>query len=91
MAASAMAHGSRYFSREELSVQVTKDNWRQRGGRFAIVDELPPVRFLSREEFALMKELNPNLIEMKAGDIVYLTELPKGQMPRLPVPKTGER
>ena len=58
-------------------MQSTKNDWRQGGGRFAVVDELAPVRFLSREEFALMKELNPNLIEMKAGDIVYLTEPPK--------------
>ncbi|MHB8066435.1 MAG: hypothetical protein ACYDIC_00895 [Desulfobaccales bacterium] len=53
------------------------NNPRQQAGRFAIVDELAPVRFLSREEFELLKQLNPNLMEMKAGDIVYLTEIPQ--------------
>lgn len=77
MAARAMANGSRYISREDLSVPATKNNWQPGGRRFAIVDDFAPIRFLSREEFALMKELNPNLIEMKAGDIVYLTEIPK--------------
>jgi hypothetical protein len=59
-----------------MPVHAFKNNWRQRGGRFAIVDELAPVRFLSREEFESMKKLNPNLIAMKAGDILYLTEPP---------------
>ena len=45
-----------------------KYSCREPGGRFAIVDELAPVRFLSREEFESMKQLNPRLIEMKAGD-----------------------
>ncbi len=58
-------------------MQANKNNWRQHGGRFAMVDELAPVRFLSREEFDLLKKRNPNLIEMKAGDILYLTEPPK--------------
>lgn len=53
-----------------------KNNCREADGRFAIVDELAPVRFLSREEFESMKKLNPQLLEMKAGDIVYLTEPP---------------
>jgi hypothetical protein len=44
--------------------------------RFAIVDEMAPVRFLSRDEFELLKELNPRLIEMRCGDIHYLTEPP---------------
>ena len=58
-----------------------KKNWREPDGRFAIVDELAPVRFLSREEFASMKKLNPQLLEMKAGDIIYLTEPPtKGEV-----------
>ena len=47
-----------------------------RGRRFAVVDEQAPVRFLSSEEFEALKKLNPKLIEMKAGDIVYLTEPP---------------
>lgn len=51
-------------------------NFLRSGERFAIVDELAPVRFLSREEFESLKKLNPRLIEMKAGDIVYLTEPP---------------
>lgn len=72
-----------------MPVPAIKNNWRQQGWRFAIVDESAPVRFLSREDFEMMKMLNPNLIEMKAGDIVYLTELPKGKMLGLPVPKTG--
>lgn len=46
------------------------------GERFAIVDDLAPVRFLSRAEFDLLKQGNPRLIAMKAGDIVYLTEPP---------------
>ena len=44
--------------------------------RFAFVDEAAPVRFLSREEFDSLKKLNPRLIEMRAGDIHYLTEAP---------------
>jgi hypothetical protein len=31
---------------------------------------------LSREEFESLKKLNPNLIEMRASDIHYLTEPP---------------
>jgi hypothetical protein len=58
-------------------VQATKNNWGQPGERFAVVDELVPVRFLSREEFVSMKKRNPNFIEMKAGDILYLTAPPK--------------
>lgn len=77
MASRAMANNSRCISKEELPVQATKKNWGQQGGRFAIVDELAPVRFLSREEFESLKKLNPNFIEMKAGDILYLTERPK--------------
>jgi len=58
-------------------MQAIKGNCLKSGERFAIVDDLTPVRFLSREEFDSMKNLNPRLIEMKAGDIVYLTEPPK--------------
>ena len=57
-------------------MQPIKENCPQGGERFAIVDELAPVRFLSRAEFDLLKQGNPRLIEMKAGDIVYLTEPP---------------
>lgn len=59
-----------------MPVQAFKNNWGYPGGRFAIVDELASVRFLSREEFESIKKLNPNLIEMKAGDILYLTAPP---------------
>jgi hypothetical protein len=48
----------------------------QAGERFAIVDDLAPVRFLSREEFEALKKHNPRLIEMRAGDLHYLTEPP---------------
>lgn len=65
-------------------MQAMKNNWLQQGGRFAIVDELAPVRFLSREKYELMKKLNPNLIEMKAGDILYLTEPPSKREVRPP-------
>ena len=64
------------MSKKELCMQATKENCPQGSERFAIVDEHVPVRFLSREEFELMKKLNPKLIEMKACDLVYLTEPP---------------
>jgi len=57
-------------------MEANNKNFLEREGRFAIVDEQAPVRFLSREEFESLKKLNPRLIEMKAGDIVYLTEPP---------------
>ncbi len=57
-------------------MQTTKESCPQGGERFAIVDELAPVRFLSREEFELLKKRNPKLIQMKAGGLVYLTEPP---------------
>lgn len=57
-------------------MQTTKEICRQGSKRFAIVDELTPVRFLSRDEFELLKKLNPKLIQMKAGGLVYLTEPP---------------
>lgn len=55
---------------------ATNENCLPRGERFAIVDDQAPVRFLSREEFDSLKQRNPRLIEMRAGDIVYLTETP---------------
>lgn len=57
-------------------MQLAKRNCFQGGARFAMVDKLVPVRFLSREEFESLKELNPRLIEMRCGDIHYLTEPP---------------
>ena len=59
-----------------LLVLATKENCLPRGERFAIVDDQAPVRFLSREEFEMLKKRNPRLIEMRVGDIVYLTETP---------------
>jgi len=57
-------------------LQLAKGSCFQGCERFALVDELAPVRFLSREEFEVLKQLNPRLIEMRAGDIHYLTEPP---------------
>jgi len=57
-------------------LQPTKGTCFQEGERFAIVEELAPIRFLSREEFESLKEINPRLIEMRASDIHYLTEPP---------------
>jgi hypothetical protein len=62
-----------------LKVEEPKENCLEREGRFAIVDDLAPVRFLSRAEFDLLKQGNPRLIAMRAGDIVYLTEPPNKQ------------
>ena len=56
---------------------ATKKICLPRGERFAIVDDQAPVRFLSREEFESLKKLNPGLIEMRAVDIIYLTETPQ--------------
>ena len=55
---------------------VTKENCRRQSERFAIVDELAPVRFLSRDEFEALKRRNPGLMQMQAGGLVYLTEPP---------------
>jgi hypothetical protein len=57
-------------------LQPTKVTCFQQDQRFAIVDEFVPVRFLSREEFESLKRRNPRLVEMRAGDIHYLTEPP---------------
>jgi hypothetical protein len=62
--------------RRNCALPLTKPNCFQQSPRFAIVDESAPVRFLSREEFESLKELNPRLIEMRAGDLRYLTEPP---------------
>jgi hypothetical protein len=58
-------------------LQVSKGTGFQQCGRFAIVDHLAPLRFLSRAEFESLKQCNPRLIEMRVGDILYLTEPPK--------------
>jgi hypothetical protein len=57
-------------------MQTNIDNCLFEGKRFAIVDDRAPIRYLSREEFESMQRLNPRLMAMKAGDLVYLTELP---------------
>ncbi len=57
-------------------MEETKENNLARGERFAIVDEHAKVNLLSREEFESMKKRNPRLIEMRACDIIYLTEPP---------------
>ena len=70
-------------TRGVCSVERNKEQCCYQGKRFAIVDNDPPIRFLSREEFEAIKKFNGNLIEMQAGDIVYLTELPSGKIPPL--------
>jgi hypothetical protein len=57
-------------------LQLAKGICFQGAARFAIVDEVAPIRFVSREEFELLKEFSPGLIEMRCGDIHYLTEPP---------------
>ena len=43
---------------------------------------------MSREEFELMKKLNPKLTEMKAYGIVYLKEAPEmKKLPPMATPK----
>jgi hypothetical protein len=55
----------------------------------AFVDQHGGVRYLSREEFDLLK-LNPKFVEMKACGMVYLTEVPEmKKRPRLAGPQTG--
>lgn len=67
---------SGFASKNNYALQLTKGAGWRGGERFAVVDELAPVRFLSREEFEALKKFNPKLIEMRAGDIHYLTEPP---------------
>ena len=57
-------------------MEETKEPHLPRGERFAIVDEHAKVNLLSREEFESMKKLNPRLMEMRACNLVYLTEPP---------------
>jgi hypothetical protein len=65
-----------FLPRRNYALQPTKETYFQGCERFAIVDELAPIRFLSLEEFKSLKNINPRLIEMRAGDIHYLTEPP---------------
>lgn len=57
-------------------MEKSRESRRNQGQRFAIVDKDALIRFLSREEFDLIKKFNANFMEMRAGDFVYLTELP---------------
>jgi hypothetical protein len=61
---------------EGVDVQENKGTGLELSERFAIVDHTAPINYISREEFELLKKDNPRLIEMRAGDIVYLTEPP---------------
>jgi hypothetical protein len=55
----------------------------------AFVDQHGGVRYLSREEFDLLK-LNPKFVEMKACGMVYLTEVPEiKELPRPAGPQAG--
>jgi len=77
----AWGHKLIRISGEKLPVEKTQENCLPKGERFAIVDEQALLRFLSREEFELLKTLNLKLIEMKACHIVYLTEILKRKTP----------
>ncbi|MFZ5453080.1 MAG: hypothetical protein ACOZF2_14580 [Thermodesulfobacteriota bacterium] len=68
-------------------VEKTEEQCRYQEKRYAIVDNEAPIRFLSREEVESIKKFNPTFIEMKAGDIVYLTEPPSGPIPPLAAPR----
>ncbi|OGR08406.1 MAG: hypothetical protein A3K23_06975 [Desulfobacca sp. RBG_16_58_9] len=79
-------------SDEKLRGEITVNNCLQKGERFGIVDDYGAVRILSKEEFDMMKKLNPKLLEMKAYGIIYLKEAP--EMKKLPPPaspQTGAR
>ena len=43
----------------------------------ATMDKDGAVRFLSREEYESLKNLNPRLMELQACGIFYLTEVPE--------------
>jgi hypothetical protein len=66
----------KFSFKDGCAVQPDKSTGSQPDERFAIVDDVTLVRFLSWDEFESLKQLNPRLIEMKAGDINYLTETP---------------
>jgi hypothetical protein len=88
LAASALADKLVCISNEKLRGEETIANCLARGEKFAIVDEKGAVRILSREEFDLMKKLNPKLMEMKAYGIVYLKEAPElKKLPPMATPK----
>ena len=84
---SALADKLVCVSNEKLRGEETVTACLARGEQFAIVDKKGIVRILSREEFALMKKINPELLEMKAYGIVYLREAPEmKKLPRLAIP-----
>ena len=76
LAAGAWGNQVIHIAREKLLVEKNQVSCLTHCERFAIVDEHALLRFLTREEFELLKNLNPRLIEMRAGDIHYLTEPP---------------
>jgi hypothetical protein len=87
-AASAWADKLVCVSNEKLRGQETIGNCLEKGEKFAIVDENGGVRILSRQEFELMKSLNPKLTEMKAYGIIYLKEAPQlKKLPPMATPK----
>ena len=87
-ASSALADKLICVSNEKLRGEETIGNCLTRGEKFAIVDDKGAVRILSREEFELMKKLNPKLTEMKAYGIVYLKEAPEmKKLPPMATPK----
>lgn len=88
LAVSALADKLICISNEKLRGEETVANCLARGEKFAIVDERGAVRILSKEEFDVMKRINPKLLEMKAFGIVYLKEAPEmKKLPPLAVPK----
>jgi len=88
VASSALADKLVCVSNEKLRGEETVINCLARGEKFAIVDNKGAVRILSREEFELMKKINPELMEMKAYGIIYLQEAPEmKKLPRLAVPE----
>ncbi len=57
-------------------MQPVKGTCFQRDQRCTIVNELSPVCIMTREELESLQQLNPRLIEMRAGDRHYLAEPP---------------
>jgi hypothetical protein len=88
LASSALADKLVCISNEKLRGEMTVQNCVDKGERFAMVAEHGGVRILNREEFELMKKLNPQLREMKAYGIIYLKEAPElKKLPPLAAPK----
>lgn len=88
LSASALADKLICISNEKLRGEETVGNCLARGEKFAIVDDKGAVRILGKEEFDLMKRINPKLMEMKAYGIIYLKEAPELKpLPPLAVPK----